>query len=95
MPTVLVNPMNEAVSAKREPAPRLDTLAGKTIALLDISKPGGSTFLDALGRLLAVRYGVAQVVRAMKPTFTKPAPDTVIEQLLAARPDAVIEGLAD
>lgn len=95
MPTVLVNPMNEAVSVKREPAPRLDTLAGKTIALLDISKPGGSVFLDTLERLLTARYGVAEIVRAMKPTFTKPAPDEVIERLIAARPDGVIEALAD
>jgi len=95
MPIVLVNPMNEAVSAKREPAPRLDTLAGKTIALLDISKPGGSIFLDALERLLTARYGVAKVVRVMKPTFTKPAPDEVMNRLIAARPDGVIEALAD
>jgi hypothetical protein len=95
MPIVLVNPMNEAVSAKREPAPRLDTLAGKTIALLDISKPGGSVFLDALERLLTARYDVAEVVRAMKPTFTKPAPDEVMNRLIAARPDGVIEALAD
>lgn len=95
MPTVLVNPMNEAVSAKREPAPRLDTLAGKTIALLDISKPGGSVFLDALERLLTTRYGVTEVVRVMKPTFTKPAPDDVMNRLIAARPDGVIEALAD
>jgi hypothetical protein len=36
---------------------------------------------------------VAHVIRAMKPTFAKPAPSDVIEKIRAA--DAVIEALAD
>lgn len=90
---MLVNPMNETpVQAAVRPK-RLSTLAGKTVALLDISKPGGSVFLDRLEELLKTRYGVASVIRAAKPTFAKPAPDAVIEQLRAV--DAVIEALAD
>lgn len=95
MPTVLINPLNETQREPRRAAPRLDTLAGKTIGLLDISKPGGSYFLDHVERLLKTQYGVAEVVRAMKPTFTKPAPNEVIEKLVNARCDAVIEALAD
>lgn len=95
MSITLVNPMNETVREQRKVAPRLDTLSGKIIGLLDISKPGGSVFLDRLEALLRERFGVANVVRAMKPTFTKPAPEAVIDQLLAARCDAVIEALAD
>jgi hypothetical protein len=71
------------------------SLSGKTIGLLDISKPGGSVFLDHLERMLKQRYGVSAIVRAMKPTFTKPAPDAVIKKLLEAKCDAVIEALAD
>ncbi|MEW6126977.1 MAG: hypothetical protein AB1757_08055 [Acidobacteriota bacterium] len=93
MPTVLVNPFNEHQQTQAKVAPRLATLAGKTIGLLDISKPGGSFFLDHLERLLKDRFKVAEVIRAMKPTFTKPAPDAVIEQLKVC--DAVIEALAD
>lgn len=95
MPTILVNPLDETVRVQGKPAPRLETLAGKTIGLLDISKPGGSVFLDHLERLLKERHGAARVVRAMKPTFTKPAPPTVIDHLMAAGCDAVIEALAD
>ena len=40
-------------------------------------------------------YGVARVERFRKPTFAKPAPQAVMDAMLAARPDAVIEGLAD
>ena len=90
----LINPMNESVAVAAPPARRLDTLAGKTIALLDISKPGGNVFLDRIEFLLTSEYAVAKIIREMKPTFTKPAPAAVIERL-AAEADAVIEALAD
>ena len=92
MSVVLVNPCDERRQSAT-PAPRLATLAGKTILLLDISKPGGSIFLDRLERLLTDRHAVARVIREMKPTFTKPAPDKMLEQLRTV--DAVVEGLAD
>jgi hypothetical protein len=95
MPTVLVNPLDESARVRGNPAPRLNTLAGKTIGLLDISKPGGNYFLDRLERLLRDRFAVAHVVRASKPTFTKPAPAGIIDQLLSAGSQAVIEALAD
>jgi len=95
MPTVLINPFDESRREPRKAAPRLAGLAGSTIGLLDISKPGGNFFLDRLARLLQERCGVRQVVRETKPTFTKPAPDAVIERLVSARCAAVIEALAD
>lgn len=95
MPIILVNPLDETVRLQGRPAPRLDTLSGKTIGLLDISKPGGGVFLDHLERLLRERHGVEKIVRAAKPTFTKPAPAAIIEQLTGAGCDAVIEALAD
>ena len=93
MPITLVNPMNEIAPAGAEAAPRLGSLTGRTIALLDISKPGGNVFLDRIEMLLKERYGVASVIREMKPTFAKPAPVGVIEKIRGA--DAVIEALAD
>ena len=95
MPTILINPLDETPRTPQVPAPRLKTLAGTTLGLLDISKPGGSLFLDHLERLLKERFEVGQIVRAMKPTFAKPAPDEVIHRLIAARCAAVIEALAD
>jgi hypothetical protein len=93
MPITLVNPMNELAPEAVAPAPRLTSLRGRTIALLDISKPGGSVFLDRMETLLKERYGVAAVIREMKPTFAKPAPAAVLEKIRGA--DAVIEALAD
>ena len=89
----LVSPLNESAVSAAPPPPRLTTLAGKRVALLDISKPGGSFFLDRLATILKEQYHVAEVARGMKPTFAKPAPDGLIRKLRAF--DAVIEGLAD
>ena len=95
MAVTLVNPMNESAHEAAAPAPRLKTLAGARVALLDISKPGGDTFLNHVEKLLKERYGVAEVLRERKPTFTKPAPENILYGLAGAKPHAVIEGLAD
>ncbi len=92
MPT-LVSPLDERSREAQPAAPRLDTLEGKRLALLDISKPQGKEFLDRLQHLLEERYGVAEIVREIKPTYTKPAPGALLEKL--AFVDGVIEALAD
>jgi hypothetical protein len=93
MPTTLISPMNDVVVGDAVAAPRLASLQGKTVALLDITKPGGSFFLDRLESVLKKRFGVASVIRENKPTYTKPAPAAVLERLRDV--DAVIEALAD
>jgi hypothetical protein len=93
MSTKLINPMNETpVRVSTAPA-RPRSLQGKIVGLLDISKPGGNLFLDRLEQLLRERFQVANVVRTTKPTYSKPAPPGIIEQLRAV--DAVVEALAD
>ncbi len=93
MPHTLISPMNETVVSASAPPARLQSLSGKKIGLLDISKPGGSFFFDRLEKVLRERYQAADVIRARKPTYSKNAPDPVIDQLRSA--DAVVEGLAD
>ncbi len=95
MTSTLVNPMDEQPVRQSSAAERLGSLAGARIALLDISKAGGSIFLDRLSELLAERYGVAEVLRFRKPTFAKPAPEEVLADIRKAQPRAVIEALAD
>jgi len=95
MGMILVNPLDETPRARGRPAPRLDTLEGKTIALLDISKPGGRFFLDRLEALLRARAAGLAIVRAAKPTFARPASEELIRRLLGPRCDAVVEALAD
>jgi len=89
---VLLDPSNERQAALRPRCPRLETLEGCTVGLLDISKPRGDVFLDRLE--VRLRERGADVLRFRKPTFTKPAP-TDLRQQIATRCGAVIEALAD
>jgi hypothetical protein len=93
MPATIVHPGNESVPKAATPPARLASLHGKKIGLLDISKPGGSFFLDRLDQILRTKYGVGEILRTRKPTFSKNAPPQIIEQLRGM--DAVVEGLAD
>ena len=90
MGVTILDPTREADQPSRPLASR-DTTP-KRIALVDIRKPRGDVFLDELEALLRDR-GYA-VERAVKPTFTKPAPVDVRREI-AERCDAVIEALAD
>jgi hypothetical protein len=90
--TVLLDPTSELEPPVRELSARLEGLEGRTVALLDISKPRGNVFLDRLADLLTAR-GVF-VRRYSKPAFSKTAPID-LRQLIATECEAVIEALAD
>ena len=92
MPLTLLDPTHERAPAQRERLPRLASLAGVTLGLLDISKARGDVFLDRLAARLTAAG--AEVRRYKKPTFTKPAP-VDLRQQIAVECGAVIEALAD
>lgn len=89
---VLLDPTGELAAPTRERSPRPASLDGRTVGLLDISKPRGGVFLDRLEAQLADR-GVA-VRRFSKPTFAKPAPVDLRHEI-GTQCDLVIEALAD
>ncbi len=88
----VLDPTGERRPATFEQAPRLDRLEGRTVGLLDISKPRGNVFLDQLESALVARG--ALVRRFAKPTFTKPAPIDLRHEI-STTCDGVIEALAD
>ena len=92
MHTTLLDPTAELSPVERQILPRLATLAGATVGLLDISKPRGKEFLDEVERQL-VAVG-AKVNRYAKPTFARLAP-LELTQKISVECDAVIEGLDD
>lgn len=92
MTHVYLDPTAELAPAGRPRAPRLGSVAGRTIGVLDISKARGDVFCDRLAELLAERG--ARVERFRKPTFAKVAP-TDLRHEIAIRCDAVVEALAD
>ena len=91
-PRVYLDPTSERSPLARARAPRPRSLEGKTVGLLDISKPRGDVFLDRLEARLAER-GV-RTLRFRKPTFAKVAPVDLRHEI-ATKCDVVIEALAD
>ena len=89
---VLLDPTHERQLAVRPRVPRLESIEGRTVGFLDISKARGDVFLDRLQERFEARG--AKVLRYMKPTFTKPAPVDLRHQI-ATQCDAVVEALAD
>ena len=92
MSEFLLDPTAELAPTERQLIPRLKSLEGATIGLLDISKPRRKEFLDEIETLLLGKG--ARVNRYMKPTFARIAPRQ-LSQKISSECDAVIEGLAD
>ena len=91
-PRILLDPTSERAPVMRERRRRLETLDGVTVGLLDISKARGDLFLNRLEQRLGEHGAV--VKRYSKPTFTKPAP-VDLRQQIAVECGAVVEALAD
>jgi len=89
---LLLDPTSERTVLQRSLLPRPSTLEGKTVGLLDISKPRGDLFLNRIEKRLTEVGAI--VLRFKKPTFTKPAPVDLRHEI-ATKCEVVIEALAD
>jgi hypothetical protein len=87
-----VSPIDERVRASEPLAPRMESIEGRTVALIDISKNRSAEFIDRLEQHLLARG--AKIMRFRKPTFSRPAPLDLIEEI-AIHGDLAVEGLAD
>jgi hypothetical protein len=90
----VLHPAAEDVAETLGLAPRLSSLRGMTVGLIDNHKRNANVYLEALGRLLQDRYGVSQVVTYRKISQSMPTPDAVLDQL-ASTCDAIIHAVAD
>ena len=93
---IVLSPEGKAKSsaAKIAPVARFTSLQGKTIGVLDNSKPNTDKLAERLAVLLQERYGVAKVITRRKLTAQQGAPKQYIEEL-AAQTDFVLAGLGD
>jgi hypothetical protein len=87
-----VSPFDEQVRQPEPLAPRPATVAGRTVALLDITKNRGAEFLDRIE--LQLRQAGTVTFRSAKEIFSKPAAPALTDEI-AARADLVVEALAD
>jgi hypothetical protein len=91
---VLISPVNEATVAESALAPRLSSLRGKRLGLLDNSKAKAGKMLDMVAAILDAQYGFSNIVRHRKPSASKPAaPEAITE--LASSCDLVVVGVGD
>ena len=87
------DPTAEDSAATTTGTPRLRSLAGRTIGLLDNGKMHARELLDHVEELLRSQYGVARVVRFRKPDASRPAPPEVMADM--QRCEAVIAAVGD
>ncbi len=90
---VILDPTDERAPMGRQPAARPARLEG-ALGIIDIAKARGDVFCDEVERLVRERFPTLEVIRLRKPTYTKPAPDDLREEV-GARCRAVIQALAD
>ena len=93
---IVLSPEGKAKSSavKIPPVARFTSLQGKTIGVLDNSKPNADKLAERLAVLLQERYGVAKMITRRKLTAQQGAPKQYIEEL-AAQADFVLAGLGD
>lgn len=89
---LLRDPTPELASERRARRAPLASLRGKTLALMDIGKMRGAEYIDRLEERLRER-GIA-TRRFAKPTNTRTAPDTLLQDIVAGC-DAVVIALSD
>ena len=92
MSTVLRDPTAESASTLRPRRAPLESLQGKTVALMDIGKMRGDEFIDRLEALFKARD--IAVRRYKKPTNTRTAPLEMLQKM-AAECQAVVIALSD
>ena len=79
-----------AIDAKL--APRLETLAGKRVGILDNGKANAGTLMLAVAKVLQDRYGAGEIVKREKPVAGPPSAEA-LEAL--AQCDLTLVGSAD
>ena len=91
---VLVNPTTEAIVAPFDGAPRLPTLAGTRLGVIDDSKRNADALLEELVEILRTRYEISEVKWHRKPSASRPADPAAIKELVE-NCDSVIIAIGD
>lgn len=89
----LLDPTHETAPAHFTLAKRVDTLKGKTLAIISNGKKGTIPFFEALAKEFKERYGVAEVVRLTKGNYSAPAEQGLLTN--AARWHVLVTGIGD
>jgi hypothetical protein len=89
----VLDPTNETAPPLGQPAPRLSSLAGKTVGFISNGKEGTQGFFAHLDRMLREEYGVADVIGRVKSNYSAPADADIVDEI--RRWQAVVTGIGD
>lgn len=93
MSLIVLDPTNESTPAPGAAAPRLESLAGRTVGFISNGKEGTKGFFAHLDRMLRAEFGVARVVTRVKSNYSAPADRDIVDEI--ARWHAVVTGIGD
>ena len=93
-PLVILDPTAAPIAGVVERAPRLDTLDGKVIGLLDNTKINADRIIVHLAEVLKREYPNAEFVVRRKGGSSSPAARALLDEL-AERCDAVVSAVGD
>ena len=91
---LIVDPAAEERATALSLAPRLDTLTGARLGVIDNTKHMALPLLREVEALLKERFGVASVVHYRKENPSVPTPPAILAEM-TAECDAVLHGVAD
>jgi hypothetical protein len=89
----VLDPTPERIAPLGQRAPRLSSLAGKTVGFISNGKEGTKGFFKHLERMLREQHGVADVVSRTKSNYSAPADAAIVAEIKSW--DAVISGIGD
>ncbi len=93
-PMIIVHPAAEDVARQLALAPRLPSLRGARLGIIDNSKYNADVFLESLETILTRDYGMERVERYRKASPSIPTPPEILGRL-AESCDALVHGVAD
>ena len=89
----VLDPTAEKAPPLGQLAPRLDTLAGKTIGFISNGKEGTKGYFAQLERMLREDFGVAEVVWRTKSNYSAPADPHIVDEI--KKWHAAVTGVGD
>ena len=90
----IYTPVGKVVKREFDLSPRVPSLDGLVVGLLDNNKWNAQKFLRQLDVDLRTRFTIKDVVYRRKPFFSRPASLELIEEI-ATSADVVVTALAD
>jgi len=89
----VLDPTVDGTDAAASAAPRLESLEGRKVGLLDNRKYNVHELLNHVEEILRSQYGVKNIVRLQKPDASRPAPPEVVDEMKKC--EALISAVGD